>query len=109
MNDAELKEAFRENSKKALDALLSIIEDPEHEQLVKACEVVLNRGHGLPPVNDAESFMLRYLSGEITALQCGLLMESQKLHIGDLLASEIHNEQNKMKQEAPENDVASKE
>ena len=97
MDDAELKEAFRANSKKALDTLLAIIKDPEHEQRVQACEVVLNRGHGLPPASNAESFMMRYLAGEITAVQCGLLMESQKLHIGDLLESEIKNEQNKPK------------
>ena len=97
MDDVELKEAFRANSKKALDALLSIVEDPDHEQHVQACELVLNRGHGLPPVNNAESFMMRYLNGEISAIQCGLLMESQKLHIGDLLVSEIQNEQRKIK------------
>lgn len=90
----ELREAFREHTQTALDAIVSIANDANHPQHFKALELILNRGYGSPVAfSEAESIITDYLAGTITAEYAGLLLESHGLTVGRELRSKINDEQ----------------
>ena len=100
--NSELQRAFREHSQTAIDAIVAIAEEPEHPQQLKACEIILQRGYGAPTAsNEAEEIVNDFLSGKISAIKAGLLMESKSLKIGPMLNSYISQELQVLKDKRP--------
>lgn len=78
----ELKEAFQEKSQIAIDGIIKVAGNPDHPQHLKACELILNRGYGIPkPTPEIEPVISAFLDGEISALKGALLIESLGLKV----------------------------
>ena len=91
--NSELQQQFREHSQTALNSIVSIAEDPEHQHHLKACEIILQRGYGNSTATpEADEIISQFIAGEITAINAGLLMESKGLKVGSMLSKYISRE-----------------
>ena len=89
----ELRKAAQEHTGAALTALVEIVQDSAHPQRLKAAEVILCRGYGEAKSEpESKQIIMDFMSGEISAITCGLLLESQGLKVPELVQRYFDNE-----------------
>lgn len=89
----ELRDKFKAHTDAAVQALVDVANDPQHHDRLKAASLILDRAHGTAGAfNPAEGIVERFMNGEISAIQAGLLFESQGLAVPELMREYRDNE-----------------
>lgn len=91
--NAELRDKFKEHTDDAVQALVDIAKDPQHHDRLKAASLILDRAHGTAGAhNPAEGIIQKFMDGEISAIQAGLLLESAGVKVPELMQRYFDNE-----------------
>ena len=89
----ELREAAQKHTQDAITAIIEIMQDEGHPQRLKAAEAILERGYGKAGEhNPGEQIIMRFVSGEASAIEAGLLLEAHGLKVPDLMQRYLDNE-----------------
>jgi hypothetical protein len=89
----ELRDKFKEHTDDAIQALVDVANDPQHPDRLKAASLILDRAHGTAGAhNPAEGIIQRFMDGEISAIQAGLLLESAGVKVPELMQRYFDNE-----------------
>ena len=89
----ELREIAQKHTKDAITAIVEIMQDSGHPQRLKAAEAILARGHGKETEHNAgEQIIMRFVSGETSAIEASLLLEAHGLKVPELMQRYLDNE-----------------
>ena len=86
-----VKNLFSAEMDSAIESIIEISRNPEHQHQLRALEIILNRSIG-QPLSTKERAIHDYLSGEITAMTAALIIEASGGSINQFFRKYVNRE-----------------